>query len=515
MSRFDGYSIVPWLRRIAWIFVFAACAQADPVPIASPDAAVHADAAPFVTLDAGHPANDAMSTPVDSGFDDAGALDGGPEPCGGMDCGANAMCDIEHDVCICNEGFMGTPATGCLPIDTPLGWVGSPCNSHADCDYTDGVCQLTASGYPSGHCSLACDRVCPDRDGFAVTFCIDPEGTSVGPSGSCFARCDTTLFPSNAGCRPGYRCTPRERNTEAAVVRNVCVPDSWGAERPCADPTNHAGDDNCYLDLISYGDAAQLALATVLLRGSATADEAERWLDLNHTASQAFITDELGRTIHDNFSAGHRASQPMRGMIVHYTAAQREDGTIRYFVGSDPHASTHFVVGSERNGLIVQIFSHRNRTWHAGSTYNVDRFGFDFANAGYLEPRAGGGWEDYAGRAYSIDLPLHGTNAIEITDGIPGAASKYARKDYWQPYTYYQLLSFVVVGRALHLVYGLSADDIERHGDVASSRVDPGPALPLTNLEALIFSTDDVFSLSWLNEYKAEADWIARHPEAR
>ena len=48
------------------------------------------------------------------------------------------------------------------------------------------------------------------------------------------------------------------------------------------------------------------------------------------------------------------------------------------------YASTHFVIGSYRNGLVVQIFSHRDRSWHAGSTYNIDRFGVDFANAGYL-----------------------------------------------------------------------------------------------------------------------------------
>ena len=40
-----------------------------------------------------------------------------------------------------------------------------------------------------------------------------------------------------------------------------------------------------------------------------------------------FVEDDLGHTIHDNNSEGHLASSPMRGAIVHYTAAQREDGT--------------------------------------------------------------------------------------------------------------------------------------------------------------------------------------------
>ena len=205
----------------------------------------------------------------------------------------------------------------------------------------------------------------------------------------------------------------------------------------------------------------------------------------------------------------------MRGAIVHYTASATEDGTIRYFVSSSPHASTHFVIGSQRNGLIVQIFSHRNRTWHAGSRYNHDRFGIDFANAGYLNERSGGGYEDYAGRPYRLNLPLHGSNPIRVQGGIPNVDPKYARKEYWQPYTYYQLLSFVLIGRALHLVYNLEADSIERHGDVASSRVDPGPHLPQTFLKALVFNQENVFEVNWLNEYKREANWIADHPEAR
>ena len=165
--------------------------------------------------------------------------------------------------------------------------------------------------------------------------------------------------------------------------------------------------------------------------------------------------------------------------------------------------------------MIVQVFSHRNRTWHAGSSYNHDRFGIDFANAGYLNPRTGGQYEDYAGRLYDMNLPLHGMNPILVTGGIPNADAKYARKETWQPYTYYQLLSFVLIGRALHAVYTLDASAIERHGDVATSRVDPGPQLPLTHLKALIFNQENVFQVDWLNQFKQDANWIADHPEAR
>ena len=504
-------------NRVLLLAIFAAqlgCGG-DPIRTPSPpggssgDASVAEDATP-VALDTGvtdRGTTDAAPTPLD-----ATASDAEPLPCMGQTCGVNATCNIEHDQCVCNDGYEGDPIAGCTEAVMGSGWIGSPCTDDSQCDYPDGVCQTDGEGYPSGHCSQACTRYCPDREDHAVTFCVQPPASS---DGGCFARCDTMIHPSNMGCRVGYRCQTERRFNEPAVSRAVCVPESWSPPDQCADPRNHAQDDDCWFDLISFGDATAEALARRILSGAANSAEAEQWLDLNYEGSQRFITDDLGRTIHDNFSRGHRSDRPMNGMIVHYTAAQREDGTIRYFVGSSPHASTHFVVGSERNGLIVQIFSHRNRTWHAGSTYNVDRFGFDFANAGYLEPRSGGGYNDYADRRYGMDLALFGDQPVEITDGIPGAHAKYARKDYWQPYTYHQVLAFLLVSRALHLVYNLESDRIERHGDVASSRVDPGPAMPLTASKALIFDTSDVFSVDWLMRYKTEADWIVRNPQAR
>jgi N-acetyl-anhydromuramyl-L-alanine amidase AmpD len=277
---------------------------------------------------------------------------------------------------------------------------------------------------------------------------------------------------------------------------------------------NKKGDDACFFKLLSFGNARQETLAKRLLAGTATKAEALEYLDANYKSSQVFIKDELKvRTIQKNYSTGHRSSKPMKGMILHYTANQKEDGTIRYFLGSSAHASTHFVIGSVRNGLLVQLFSHKHRTWHAGS-YNQDRFGIDFANAGYLK-KSGSSWVDYAKRKYTVDLPLHGNNPIKVTGGIPGAHSKYGRLSYWQPYTYYQLLSFLVVGRALHLVYALDVKLCQRHGDVSSSRVDPGPALPTTALLKLVFSKDDVLSVQWLRDYKVQKDWIAKNPNAR
>ena len=75
------------------------------------------------------------------------------------------------------------------------------------------------------------------------------------------------------------------------------------------------------------------------------------------------------------------------------------------FSSEDPHASTHFIIGALDNGLVLQLFSHRDRTWHAGSLFNHSHFGIDFANAGYLERDDQEQWVDYLGRDYTSVLP--------------------------------------------------------------------------------------------------------------
>lgn len=446
---------------------------------------------------------------VDVDDDGLGGGGGGSVPVGcDPACGDGAEC--LDDVCVCSEGYYGSdPVGGCEPVPVVVGWIGSPCQSDAECDYEGGFCQ---DAYPSGHCSHACDKYCPDADGYPSTFCIEAQGDARVEGGSCFARCDLDPYPYTNGCRPGYTCMVTERHDEPATTRPVCVPKAWLGEEPCADLSNAVGDDDCYFEMISYGEAQTEQFARTLLEGQGDKDTALAFLDANYEASQAFITLELGYTVNANFSPGH--PQPMVGSIVHYTASQREEKTIGYFVGSDPHASTHFIIGSARNGLIVQLFPHDDRTWHAGNTYNIDRFGIDFANAGYLIPD-GDQWVDYADRTYAMWLPMHGDQPIVVTDGIPGAASKYAGHDYWQPYTYYQILSYVLLSRALHKAYDLDPAKIERHGDVAASRVDPGPHLPTTFLNELVFSDADLFNTPWLAEYKTQPDWISQHPEAR
>jgi hypothetical protein len=107
------------------------------------------------------------------------------------------------------------------------GWIGSPCASEDDCDYEDAVC---IAGAPDGMCSLACERYCPDRDGFPMTFCVDeaslPPEASGFVEGACFSRCDYGIFPGT-GCREGYGCVRMPRAGEPDTLHFACV---WGRE---------------------------------------------------------------------------------------------------------------------------------------------------------------------------------------------------------------------------------------------------------------------------------------------
>ena len=116
---------------------------------------------------------------------------------------------------------MGTTSNMELPPDPMVntGWIGGPCSTDSDCSYEDGYCLLESQGYPRGMCTLACDGLCPDRDGLPVTFCA----SDVLASGTCVQRCDSTFF-SSTGCRPGYRCEMRDRYGEPPSNRGVCVP---------------------------------------------------------------------------------------------------------------------------------------------------------------------------------------------------------------------------------------------------------------------------------------------------
>lgn len=108
-------------------------------------------------------------------------------------------------------------------------WIGSPCQTDADCSFDGGECILESQGYPCGTCSLPCADLCPDLDGTPETFC--PSGVDIGldPGGHCLSRCDPGLLGGD-GCRDGYACAAKPRHNDPDVVTGVCVPELYSGE---------------------------------------------------------------------------------------------------------------------------------------------------------------------------------------------------------------------------------------------------------------------------------------------
>ncbi|MEZ4320630.1 MAG: extensin family protein [Myxococcota bacterium] len=109
----------------------------------------------------------------------------------------------------------------------PRGFIGSPCQSDADCPYADSTCIPNANGYPGGMCSQACDEVCPDAEGHPVTFCVadgalPAEAPTLG-DGACHSRCDFGFFPES-GCRAGYGCARVPRANQSGTELYACLP---------------------------------------------------------------------------------------------------------------------------------------------------------------------------------------------------------------------------------------------------------------------------------------------------
>jgi hypothetical protein len=103
------------------------------------------------------------------------------------------------------------------------GWIGGQCERSADCAFDQATCLTDSEGFTEGHCTLECDRLCPDQEGAVVTFCTSRDELSLpGAGGLCIARCDYGLSPT--GCRPGYQCVPVPRHNEEDTLVYACVP---------------------------------------------------------------------------------------------------------------------------------------------------------------------------------------------------------------------------------------------------------------------------------------------------
>ncbi len=96
----------------------------------------------------------------------------------------------------------------CLPGGDGDGWIGDRCQLDDDC-MTGLDCQK-AAGDSFGYCTQTCSLYCPDKAGYAGTFCVE---------GTCRAKCS-----ASSACPAGFTCVTRARYNDPATSTPVCIP---------------------------------------------------------------------------------------------------------------------------------------------------------------------------------------------------------------------------------------------------------------------------------------------------
>ena len=176
------------------------------------------------------------------GDEDVGSSSGSGDGSGSSEDGGGGEVDDSTGGATDGEADGSSPAL--------QGFIGSPCDADEDCDFEGGVC--LEEGFTAGHCSAPCDRYCPDRDGFPVTFCIDsvalPDDSLTG--GWCVSRCSFGSYPGS-GCREDYGCRIASRFEEIETQTYSCVPGE--------------GSDlsSCQLDLAARGIGFEPTVRTI------------------------------------------------------------------------------------------------------------------------------------------------------------------------------------------------------------------------------------------------------------
>lgn len=122
----------------------------------------------------------------------------------------------------------------------PASFVGSACRRDEDCDFSSGVCFRAHS--PSdgvGFCTQACEGFCPDRGGFATTFCASSGDLGAEDGGGfCVSRASSL----NDQCGAAPNLSPRTlsryvgRSGATRADAEVCAPRQSARPAPQPEP---------------------------------------------------------------------------------------------------------------------------------------------------------------------------------------------------------------------------------------------------------------------------------------
>ena len=195
---------------------------------------------------------------------------------------------------------------------------------------------------------------------------------------------------------------------------------------------------------------AMLTAATLILAGCAGTQQ---------PPSALRIDDSIKAVSHDS---------RIRYIVLHYTSA---DAATSLKLLSRGQVSTHYLITNDASPDVYRLVDETQSAWHAGDSrwykqvsLNATSIGVELVNAG------------------RIDLP-HGQTR-------------------WEPYAESQIQTLIVLVKDLITRYGIRAENIVGHSDIAPQRkTDPGPLFPWKRLAEAGIGR-------WYNEAQAATNWV-------
>lgn len=193
----------------------------------------------------------------------------------------------------------------------------------------------------------------------------------------------------------------------------------------------------------------------------------------------------------------------LHGTVTHYDALPNAERTVRGFTNGKKGASTHFVIS--RKGVIYQLASIKDRTWHAGFKRDADGKVVEWpetngqmllANGVYTESPnhwcvgidlSNWGWLTASnGKYYS-----HAKTEVRIGDVFFDANGRP-----WEKYTEDAKEAYTELMVALTLELDIIEGMHYRHEDTSPTRkTDPGPALPFHSIIKHVYKLVESYAL--------------------
>lgn len=194
-------------------------------------------------------------------------------------------------------------------------------------------------------------------------------------------------------------------------------------------------------------------------------------------------------------SANWLNSASNKGSSCHFLALDRRIGELDHIVSKYPVLDVLPV-------LVLQLAELNRGTWHAGWVNGMN-VGIENRNAGLVR-RVGDHWCWWPNN-WTTRFPAEGLGKTPVD--IEG--------QWWEPFTYGQVVANVILGQMLYCLYEGDMDErwMLPHSATATSKMDAGKAFPLQQVRAAIVNQTLLQDLDWLQNYKADPMYMDDYEE--